>query len=89
MIGHPSGRKNLGGYFGWILKRSSKRSPEQSKFTKVSTRATWIRDAFGDSASHGVIVKTYSVTHLVKEAQGRYARGKFEPVPRDRKDWYD
>jgi hypothetical protein len=25
-----------------------------------------IRDAFGDSASHGVIVKTYSVTHLVK-----------------------
>jgi IS1 family transposase len=32
-----------------------------------------IRDAFGDSASHGVIVKTYSVTHLVKEAQGRYS----------------
>jgi IS1 family transposase len=26
-----------------------------------------IRDAFGDSASHGVIVKTYSVTHLVKK----------------------
>jgi IS1 family transposase len=32
-----------------------------------------IRDAFDDSASHGVIVKTYSVTHLVKEAQGRYS----------------
>jgi IS1 family transposase len=32
-----------------------------------------IRDAFGDSASHGIIVKTYSVTHLVKEAQGRYS----------------
>jgi len=32
-----------------------------------------IRDTFGDTASHGVIVKTYSVTHLVKEAQGRYA----------------
>jgi IS1 family transposase len=32
-----------------------------------------IRDAFGDNASHGVIVKTYSVTHLVKEAQGRYS----------------
>ena len=29
-----------------------------------------IRDAFGDTASHGVIVKTYSVTHLVKEAAG-------------------
>jgi IS1 family transposase len=32
-----------------------------------------IREAFGDSASHGVIVKTYSVTYLVKEAQGRYS----------------
>src|SRR5271155_5750550 len=32
-----------------------------------------IRDAFGAGASHGVIVKTYSVTHLVKEAQGRYS----------------
>lgn len=26
-----------------------------------------IRNAFGPDASHGVIVKTYSVTHLVKE----------------------
>jgi IS1 family transposase len=32
-----------------------------------------IRYVFGESASHGVIVKTYSVTHLVKEAQGRYS----------------
>src|ERR1700722_17675624 len=32
-----------------------------------------IRDAFGDGALHGVITKTYSVTHLVKEAQGRYS----------------
>src|ERR1700680_548666 len=31
------------------------------------------RDAFEDTASHGVIVKTYSVTHLVKEAQGQYS----------------
>jgi hypothetical protein len=27
-----------------------------------------IRDAFGDSASRGVIVKTYSETHLAKDA---------------------
>ena len=27
-----------------------------------------IRDAFGDSASHGVINKTYSVTNLAKDA---------------------
>ena len=33
-----------------------------------------IRDAFGDGASQGVIVKTYSVTHLaVKKAARRYS----------------
>ena len=32
-----------------------------------------IRDAFGDSASHGVVVKTYSVTHLAKDAVTRYS----------------
>lgn len=41
-----------------------------------------IRDAFGDSASHGVIVKTYSVTHLVKEAQGRYSPAAVVKVER-------
>lgn len=42
-----------------------------------------IRDAFGDSASHGVIVKTYSVTHLVKEAQGRYSPAAVVAVSRE------
>jgi IS1 family transposase len=42
-----------------------------------------IRDAFGDSASHGVIVKTYSVTHLVKEAQGRYSPAAVVKVGRE------
>lgn len=32
-----------------------------------------IRDTFGPNASHGVIVKTYSVTHLAKEAATRYS----------------
>lgn len=32
-----------------------------------------IRDAFGDGASHGVIVKTYSVTNLAKQAAVRYS----------------
>jgi IS1 family transposase len=41
-----------------------------------------IRDVFGDSASHGVIVKTYSVTHLVKEAQGRYSPAAVVAVER-------
>ena len=42
-----------------------------------------IRDAFGDSASHYVIVKTYSVTHLVKEAQGRYSPAAAVKVARE------
>jgi hypothetical protein len=42
-----------------------------------------IRDTFGDSASHGVIVKTYSVTHLVKEAQGRYSPAAVVKVERE------
>lgn len=42
-----------------------------------------IRDAFGDRASHGVIVKTYSVTHLVKEAQGRYSPAQVVAVSRE------
>lgn len=42
-----------------------------------------IRNAFGPDASHGVIVKTYSVTHLVKEAQGRYSPAAVVVVSRD------
>ena len=42
-----------------------------------------IRDAFGDNASHGVIVKTSSVTHLVKEAQGRYSPAAVVAVSRE------
>src|ERR1700754_5050929 len=41
-----------------------------------------VRDAFGASASHGVILKTYSVTHLVKEAQGRYSPAAVVAVER-------
>lgn len=43
-----------------------------------------IRDAFGDSASHGVIVKTYSVTNLaVKDAARRYSPAEVVAVSRD------
>jgi IS1 family transposase len=42
-----------------------------------------IRDTFGDSASHGAIVKTYSVTHLVKEAQGRYSPAEVVAVSKE------
>jgi IS1 family transposase len=42
-----------------------------------------IRDAFRGRASHGVINKTYSVTHLVKEAQGRYSPAAVVAVERE------
>ncbi|MGM4963970.1 hypothetical protein AB7714_10725 [Tardiphaga sp. 1201_B9_N1_1] len=42
-----------------------------------------IRDAFGDGASHGVIVKTYSVTHLAKDAVTRYSPAAVVAVSRE------
>jgi IS1 family transposase len=43
-----------------------------------------IRDAFGKSASHGVITKTYSVTHLnVNEASRRYSPAQVVAVARE------
>jgi hypothetical protein len=42
-----------------------------------------ICEAFGDSASHGVIAKTYSVTHFAKEAQGRYSPAAVVAVSRE------
>jgi hypothetical protein len=42
-----------------------------------------IRDAFGDSASHGVIVKTYSVTNLAKDAVTRYSPAQVVAVSRE------
>ena len=42
-----------------------------------------IRDAFGSRASHGVITKTYSVTHLaVKDAARRYSPAQVVAVDR-------
>src|SRR5258708_25928377 len=43
-----------------------------------------IRDAFGNRVAHGVVVKTYSVTHLtVKEASRRYSPAAVVAVSRD------
>lgn len=43
-----------------------------------------IRDAFAGKAAHGVIVKTYSVTHLaVKDAARRYSPAQVIAVARD------
>lgn len=42
-----------------------------------------IRDAFGENASHGVIVKTYSVTHLSREAATRYSPAQVVAVSKE------
>lgn len=42
-----------------------------------------IRDAFGPNASHGVIVKTYSVTNLAKDAVTRYSPAQVVAVSRE------
>lgn len=42
-----------------------------------------IRDAFGGDASHGVIVKTYSVTNLAKHAVTRYSPAQVVAVSRE------
>jgi IS1 family transposase len=42
-----------------------------------------IRDAFSNRVAHGVVVKTYSVTHLTKEAAGRYSPAAVVAVNRE------
>jgi IS1 family transposase len=42
-----------------------------------------IRDAFGDNASHGVIVKTYSVTNLAEDSVTRYSPAQVVTVSRE------
>jgi len=42
-----------------------------------------IRDAFGNRAAHGVIVKTYSVTNLSKQAAVRYSPAQVVAVDRE------
>jgi hypothetical protein len=45
---------------------------------------TAIRDAFGNRVAHGVVTKTYSVTHLtVTEASRRYSPAAVVAVSRD------
>jgi hypothetical protein len=52
--------------------------------------------ACGGDARHAVkaliVANDFLVAHVAElqaAVSNGYARGKFEPVPRDRKDWYD
>jgi hypothetical protein len=70
-----------------------KHTPELDRLEVVTDQAI---AACGGNARDAV--KALLVTNEFLEAQiaelqaavsNGYARGKFEPVPRDRKDWYD
>jgi hypothetical protein len=68
-------------------------APEPDRFEVATDQAI---AACGGNARNAV--KALLVTNEILEAQiaelqsavsNGYARGKFEPVPRDRQDWYD
>jgi stage V sporulation protein SpoVS len=70
--------------------------PESAHPDRLETAADQAIAACGGSAREAV--KALIVANEFLEAQGAelqaavsngFARGKFEPVPRDRKDWYD
>jgi IS1 family transposase len=84
IIGWRVGKRNADTTLEFLhdLRQRAIGQPEISRDGFLPYRNS-IRDAFGDSASHGVIVKTYSVTHLVKEAQGRYSPAAVAAVQRE------
>jgi hypothetical protein len=68
-------------------------SPEPDRLQAATDQAI---AACGDDARQAVtalIVANEFLESQMRELQAAvsngYARGKFEPVPRDRKDWYD
>jgi hypothetical protein len=73
--------------------RENQPTPEPDRLA-IATDQT-IAACGGDArqAVTALIVANEFLESQVKELQAAvsngYARGKFEPVPRDRKDWYD
>jgi hypothetical protein len=72
------------------------KSQPTSEPDRLELRLTRAIAACGGDARHAVkalIVANEFLEAQVRELQAAvsngYARGKFEPVPRDRKDWYD
>jgi hypothetical protein len=75
---------------------SQSAAPDPQVADRVEVAANQAIAACGGDARQAV--KALLVTNEFLEAQivelqaavsNGYARGKFEPVPRDRKDWYD
>jgi hypothetical protein len=68
-------------------------TPEPDRLEAATDQAI---AACGGDARQGVkaliVANVFLVAHVAElqaAVSNGYARGKFEPVPRDRKDWYD
>ncbi len=76
-----------------MIEPSRQLSPEPHGLEQAADQA--IAACAGDprEAVKALIVANEFLEAQVRELQAAishgYARGKFEPVPRDRKDWYD
>jgi hypothetical protein len=71
----------------------SQRSLEPDRLEAATDETITASGGNARDAVKALIVANEFLEAQVKELQSAvsndYARGKFEPVPRDRKDWYD
>jgi hypothetical protein len=67
--------------------------PDSDRLEVATDQAITACGGNARDAVKALIVANESLEAQVRELQAAvsngYARGKFEPVPRDRKDWYD
>jgi hypothetical protein len=72
---------------------SAKPQPETDRLEAATDQAIAACSGDAHQAVTALIVANEFLETQVRELQAAvsngYARGKFEPVPRDRKDWYD
>jgi hypothetical protein len=68
-------------------------TPEPDRLEAATDQAIALCGGDARNAVKALIVANEFLEAQVRELQAAvsngYARGKFEPVPRDRKDWYD
>jgi hypothetical protein len=72
---------------------SASQQPEPDRLEAATDQAIAVCGGDARDAVKALIVANEFLEAQVRELQAAvsngYARGKFEPVPRDRKDWYD
>ena len=73
--------------------QSAASEPEPDRLEAATDQAIAACGGDARQAVKALVVTTEFLEAQIAELQAAvssgYARGKFEPVPRDRKDWYD